>query len=124
MNPSSAQKALEVSPHTIKLLGEAYRAGVKVAFGTDTGALTPAGENAREFKLLVSAGMSEADAIAAATRNAADLLGASDQVGAVKAGLFADLIAVKGNPLSDITLLERVDFVMKGGIVFKQNGQE
>lgn len=119
MNPSAAKKALEVSPHTIALLGEAYRAGVKIAFGTDTSGLSEHGENAREFALLVKAGMTPAAAIAAATRNAADLLGASTMIGAAEPGFFADLIAVKGDPLTDITELERIRFVMKGGVVYK-----
>jgi len=119
MNPSAAKKALEVSPHTIALLGEAYRAGVKIAFGTDTSGLSAHGDNAREFTLLVKAGMTPAAAIAAATRNAADLLGASNMIGAVRPGFFADLIAVKGDPLADVTELERIRFVMKGGVVYK-----
>jgi len=121
LNPSAAAKALEVSPHTIALLGEAYRAGVKIAFGTDTNGLSDHGNNAREFALLVKGGMSPAAAIAAATRNAADLLGAAGEIGQVKAGAYADLIAVAGNPLTDVTELERVQFVMKGGELIRSS---
>jgi imidazolonepropionase-like amidohydrolase len=120
MKPSVAAKALEVSPHTLANLGLAYRAGVKIAFGTDTGGgPTPAGMNGHEFVLMVRAGMTSMDAILAATANAADLIGASDQIGTVQSGRFADLVAVSGNPISDISELERIKFVMKGGIIVK-----
>ena len=118
-NPSSVQKALKVAPVTVKNTGAAYAAGVKIAFGTDQGPLSPHGQNAREFALLVKAGVTPGDAILAATRNAADLLGASADIGSVQPGRFADLIAVKEDPLVDITALERVGFVMKGGRVVK-----
>ncbi|MDB4874559.1 MAG: amidohydrolase [Gemmatimonadetes bacterium] len=96
----------------------AYKAGVKFAFGTDAG-VYPHGQNARQFKLLVDhiAGMTPMDAIRMATVNAADLMGWSDKVGRVAPGLFADLIAVDGDPLADVTELERVRWVMKGGVV-------
>jgi len=116
--PSSAQKALEVGPITIRNLGAAYRAGVKIAFGTDQG-MAPHGTNGQEFALMVQAGMTPADAIRAATTNAAELLGAPQEVGSVQAGRFADIIAVSGDPLKDVTELERVRFVMKGGSVVK-----
>lgn len=119
LNPSAAQKALEVGPVTIKNLGDAYRAGVKIAFGTDQ-AMAPHGTNAQEFALLVKAGMPAMEAIRAATVNAADLLGASDRVGSVQPGRFADLVAVSGDPLANITELEHVRFVMKGGEVVKR----
>jgi imidazolonepropionase-like amidohydrolase len=116
--PSSAKKALEVGPITIQNLGAAYRAGVKIAFGTDQG-MAPHGTNGQEFALMVRAGMTPQDAIRAATVNAAELLGAPGDVGSVQPGRFADIIAVSGNPLSDVTELERVRFVMKGGSVVK-----
>ncbi|PZU59561.1 MAG: amidohydrolase [Sphingobium sp.] len=116
--PSSAKKALEVGPITIANLGHAYKAGVKIAFGTDEG-IAPHGANAQEFALLVRAGMTPMDAIKAATVNAADLLNASADVGSVQPGRYADLIAVAGDPLSDVTQLEHVQFVMKGGNVVK-----
>lgn len=118
LNPSSAKKALEVGPITVANLGRAYRAGVKIAFGTDQG-MAPHGTNAQEFALMVRSGMTPMDAIRAATVNAADLLDAAGDVGSVQAGRYADLIAVAGDPLSDITELERVRFVMKGGEVVK-----
>jgi imidazolonepropionase-like amidohydrolase len=97
----------------------ARKHGVKIAFGTDVGML-PHGENAKQFRDYIAWGMSPMDAILTATRNAADLLGWGDRIGAVVPGLFADLIAVPGNPLTDPTLLEHVSFVMKGGLVAKQ----
>lgn len=118
LNPSSAKKALEVGPITIANLGNAYKAGVKIAFGTDQG-MAPHGTNAQEFALMVRAGMTPMDAIKAATVNAADLLNASADVGSVQANRYADLIAVAGDPLADVTQLERVRFVMKGGAVVK-----
>jgi imidazolonepropionase-like amidohydrolase len=96
----------------------AVRAGVKVAFGTDAGVF-PHGWNAKQFALMVRWGLTPMQAIQSATCHAADLLGWSDRVGAVAPGLYADLIAVTGNPLEDITELERVKFVMKGGVVYK-----
>lgn len=94
------------------------RAGVKVAFGTDAG-VYPHGDNARQFAYMVKYGLTPARAIQAATRDAAILLGREADVGRVAPGLYADLIAVEGDPLSDIALLEKVTFVMKGGAVVK-----
>jgi imidazolonepropionase-like amidohydrolase len=118
LNPSSAKKALEVAPLTIRNAGLAYKAGVKIAFGTDQG-LSPHGLNAKEFSLLVRAGMTPADAILAATRNAADLLGASSDLGSIQSGRYADIIAVRDDPLANIAALEQVSFVMKGGAIVK-----
>jgi len=118
LNPSSAQKALEVTPLMKGMFAGAYKAGVKIAFGTDTSV----GVNAHEFSLMVGAGMSTADAIMSATHNAADLLGVSETAGSIQPGRYADLIAVKGDPLKDISLMEHVDWVMKGGVVFKRSG--
>jgi imidazolonepropionase-like amidohydrolase len=101
-------------------LKRAVAAGVKTAFGTDAGVF-PHGWNAKQFAFLVKCGMTPLQAIQAATVSAADLLGWSDRVGAVAAGLYADLIAVSGDPLQDITELERVRFVMKGGVVYKKD---
>lgn len=97
---------------------KAYKAGVKMAFGTDAGVYEH-GKNAQQFKLMKEAGMSELEILKTATVNAADLLELSDYAGAVEEGKWADLIAVKGDPLSDITVLENVEFVMKEGMVFK-----
>jgi len=98
----------------------AARAGVKIAFGTDAG-VYPHGWNGKQFAHMVRWGLTPMQAIQAATGNAADLLGWGDKVGSVAPGLFADLIAVDGDPLQDITVLERVGFVMKGGVVYKGN---
>jgi imidazolonepropionase-like amidohydrolase len=97
---------------------KAVKAGVKIAFGTDAG-VYPHGWNGRQFAKMVEWGMTPMGAIRAATASAADLLGWSDRVGAVAPGLYADLVAVAGDPLKDITELERVRFVMKGGAVVK-----
>jgi imidazolonepropionase-like amidohydrolase len=120
--PSSAAKALQVAPRTLQNLHGAYAAGVKIAFGTDE-SFAPHGQNAREFALMVKAGMSPMDAIIAATGNAADLIGDPQDVGSVQAGRYADIVAVSGDPLKDITELERVQFVMKGGVTYKVNGK-
>jgi len=98
----------------------AARAGVKVAYGTDAG-VYPHGWNGKQFAFMVRYGLTPMQAIQSATTSAADLLGWADKVGAVVPGLYADLIAVDGDPLSDITELERVKFVMKGGIVYKDS---
>ncbi len=96
----------------------AMKMGVKIAFGTDAGML-PHGDNAKQFRDYVRWGMTPMQAIKTATANAADLLGWSDRVGTISPGRFADLIAVPGDPLKDLTELERVSFVMKGGEVVK-----
>lgn len=99
-------------------LKKAFPRGVRIAFGTDAG-VSKHGRNADEFELLVKYGLTPMDAIKAATINAADLLGLSDIIGSLEAGKQADLIAVDGDPLSDVTVLKRVSFVMKGGKVVK-----
>jgi imidazolonepropionase-like amidohydrolase len=104
---------------TGKALQLAYPRGVKIAFGTDAG-VSLHGRNADEFELMVKHGMPAAEAIKAATLNAADLLGVSGEAGSIEPGKRADLIAVSGDPLSDVTVLKRVGFVMKGGKVHKQ----
>jgi imidazolonepropionase-like amidohydrolase len=103
-------------------LKKAVPAGVKIAFGTDAG-VSKHGRNADEFELMVKFGMTPATAIQAATVNAADLLGIADQVGSLEPGKSADLIAVQGDPLSDVTVLKKVSFVMKEGKVHKQERQ-
>ncbi len=123
LNPSTAEKALVIGPLLKKNLHDAYAAGVKIAFGTDTFGLSAHGENADEFAIMVDAGMPPMEAILAATRNAADLIGDSADIGSVQAGRFADLVAVSGDPLRDVTTLEHVQFVMKGGVVYKAEGQ-
>jgi imidazolonepropionase-like amidohydrolase len=99
-------------------LKKAVPAGVKIAFGTDAG-VSKHGRNADEFELMVKFGMTPATAIQAATVNAADLLGIADQVGSLEPGKSADLIAVQGDPLSDVTILKKVSFVMKDGKIHK-----
>jgi imidazolonepropionase-like amidohydrolase len=116
LTPAQAEKAIVVGEHIREALGRSYRAGVPIAFGTDMG-VGPHGENAKEFALMIGAGMSPADAIKSATLNAARLLDLADTVGAIAPGLSADLIAVDGDPLADITELERVRFVMARGAV-------
>jgi imidazolonepropionase-like amidohydrolase len=96
---------------------KAFAAGVKVAFGTDSG-VSKHGDNAKEFALMVAAGMTPAQAIRSATVSAADLLG-RDDVGTIQPGKTADIIAVRGSPLDDVTRLEHVDFVMHRGVIAK-----
>jgi len=97
----------------------AFKAGVKFAFGTDAG-VYPHGQNARQFAMLVKhVGLSSIDAIRMATTNAAELMAWSDRVGRVAPGFYADLIAVSGDPLADVSELERVRWVMKGGVVVR-----
>src|SRR5688500_4059691 len=97
---------------------KAVPAGVKIAFGTDAG-VSKHGRNADEFELMVKYGMTPVEAIKAATVNAADLLGLAGEVGTIEPGKSADLIAVAGDPLTDVTVLKRVDFVMARGEVVK-----
>jgi imidazolonepropionase-like amidohydrolase len=114
-----ARKAAAVGAQIAATAGKAYKAGVPIAFGTDA-AVFPHGENAGEFALMVQAGMPPAFTLQTATMNAAKLLRMDKDVGSVSAGKFADIVAVPGNPLDDITLMTKVDFVMKGGVVYKQ----
>ncbi len=97
---------------------KAFKAGVKMAFGTDAG-VYPHGDNARQFFYMVKYGMTPAQAIRAATSSAADLIGRAADVGTIEAGKYADIIAVENNPLADVRALEHVAFVMKGGVVYK-----
>jgi imidazolonepropionase-like amidohydrolase len=116
--PEMVAKARDVMPAARKNVAHAFASGVKVAFGTDA-AVYPHGLNAHEFAVMVKLGLSPLQSIQAATINAADLLGWSDKMGAVEPGKWADIIAVDGDPLQDVTTLERVKFVMKGGEVVK-----
>jgi imidazolonepropionase-like amidohydrolase len=115
--PPIRAKAEQVLPLAKESLRRAIRAGVRIAFGTDAG-VYPHGQNAREFAALVARGMRPADALRTATVNAAELLGTADR-GTIAPGRLADLIAVRGNPLEDVRVLERVEWVMKGGEVVK-----
>ncbi len=111
-------KAAEIGPQIKVTFGKAYQAGVKIAFGTDTG-VSAHGKNASEFKHMVEAGMPPMKAIQSATVEASKLLGEYRSLGSLVGGKSADIIAVSGNPLEDISILEEVDFVMKAGKVYK-----
>ena len=111
-------KAKAVMPAARQNIAHAFASGVKVAFGTDA-AVYPHGLNAREFAVMVKLGLTPLQAIQAATINAADLLGWSGKVGTLEPGAWADIVAVDGDPVKDVTTLERVKFVMKGGEVVK-----
>jgi imidazolonepropionase-like amidohydrolase len=93
----------------------AVKSGVRIAYGTDLGD----GDHAMEFRLMIENGMSPMEAVFAATRNAADLIGASDRIGSVQAGRYADIVATDGDPLKDPAAFERITFVMKGGVIYK-----
>src|SRR5207247_5658323 len=97
---------------------KAFKAGVKMAFGTDAG-VYPHGDNAKQFFYMVKFGMTPAQAIRAATSSAADLIGRSTNVGSIEAGKFAHIIVVNADPLADVRALEHVDSVMKVGVVYK-----
>lgn len=112
------RKGREVLPIARKNFQTAVKQGVKIAFGTDS-AVYPHGLNGREFAVYVKLGMTPLAAIQSATIHAADLMKWSDRVGTIEPNKFADLIAVDGDPLQDVTTLERVKFVMKGGQVYK-----
>jgi imidazolonepropionase-like amidohydrolase len=116
--PNVREKALRVGADMQGNFAKAHAAGVKVAFGTDTG-ISPHGENAREAVLMSEAGMSNEDILVSATVNTADLLDMSDSIGTLEAGKYADIIATDGSPLEDIEQLLDVGFVMKGGKVYK-----
>src|SRR5215831_2765180 len=112
-------KARVVMPAARLNIARAFKADVKVAFGTDA-AVYPHGFNAREFAVMVKLGMPPTQAIKSATINAGDLIGWSERVGVIDPGHYADIIAVSGDPSTDVTVLEKVEFVMKGGKVVKQ----
>jgi len=119
--PKMIEKEKELRKHQLVNWKRAIAAGVKLAFGTDAG-VYPHGQNAHQFHSLLDLGLTPAQVIRMATVNAADLLGWSDRVGTLTPGHYADLIAVDGDPLTDVTELERVRFVMKGGMVVKGEG--
>ena len=112
-------KALAIGPVMQETFGKAYRGGVKIAFGTDSG-VSAHGDNAQEFIYMVEAGMPEMEAIQSATREASKLLRINTTLGTIEQGKLADLIAVEGDPLEDIGLLKSIAFVMKDGKVYKQ----
>ena len=118
-SPVVRPKAAAIGPQIQATFGRAYKAGVKIAFGTDAGVF-PHGDNAKEFEYMVEAGMPALEAIRAATINAAALLDQSTVLGSVEAGYAADIVAVKGDPLKDVKLLQNIQFVMKDGTVYKK----
>ncbi|NII73486.1 imidazolonepropionase-like amidohydrolase [Dyella sp. SG562] len=120
--PQVAAKAKQVGPIIQATAGKAYKAGVKIAFGTDA-AVYPHGQNAREFQYMVEAGIPPVAALQAATTHAAELLHKSDELGQIAPGRHADVIAVPGNPLDDIKAMQQVSFVMKDGVIYKMDGK-
>lgn len=111
-------KAREIGPLIQETFGKAYAYGVNIAFGTDSG-VSPHGENAKEFALMVEAGMPPVEAILSSVKTGAEVLGLHDQIGSIEVGKMADIIAVDDNPIENIQTLENVSFVMKDGVVIK-----
>jgi imidazolonepropionase-like amidohydrolase len=120
MLPESIEKEKKIGRLQRENFRKAWQAGTKMAFGTDSG-VYPHGDNAKQFAKMVEWGMKPVDAIQAATIKAADLLGWADKVGAVENGHYADIIAVNGDPTSDVKVLESVKFVMKGGAIVRND---
>ena len=118
MPPWVMEKAAIIIPAAKKNMGVAFRSGVRVALGTDAG-VYPHGQNGGEFWSMVELGLSPVQALQAGTVNAAELMGWSDRVGVIRKGMMADIVAVKGNPLNDIRSLQHVQFVMKDGVIYK-----
>ena len=113
-------KALEIGPLIQETFSKAYKAGVKIAFGTDAG-VSPHGDNAKEFVFMVEAGMPEYEALKSATVNAADLMNKTSDMGTISEGKYADIIAMKDSPLDDINSTLDVRFVMKAGTIYKES---
>jgi imidazolonepropionase-like amidohydrolase len=118
LTPGTAAKELANDLLPSRNLPLAVKSGVKIAYGTDLGQ----GDHAMEFSLLIDNGLPPIQALFAATRNAADLIGAAGQIGSVQAGRYADLVATANNPLNDTAEFNRVRFVMKGGVVYRRDG--
>lgn len=118
LTPAQKAKAAKVGPLMLDMARRAHKGGVKIAFGTDSG-VSKHGQNAREFGLLVEAGLTPMEAIKAATVSGADNLGHSDVVGSIEPGKSGDIVAVDGDPLNDVSELLDVDFVMKAGVEYK-----
>ena len=116
--PAQTAKALEAWPKMLEMARRAHQGGVKIAFGTDSG-VSAHGDNAKEFALLVRAGLTPLEAVQAATVGAAEHLRISSEAGRIAPGMPADIVAVSGDPLSDVAELERMKFVMKGGVVYR-----
>jgi imidazolonepropionase-like amidohydrolase len=113
-------KAEKIGPLIQSTFAQAYKAGVKIAFGTDSG-VSKHGDNWQEFILMTDAGMSNKDALKSATIETAKLLRVEDELGQIKPGMLADIIAVQNNPIQDISTVKNVSFVMKDGVIYKQN---
>ncbi len=113
-------KAEKIGPQIQSTFAKAYKAGVKIAFGTDSG-VSAHGDNWQEFILMTGAGMSNKDALKSATIETAKLLRVEDKLGQIKPGMLADIIAVQNNPIEDISTVKNVSFVMKDGVIYKQN---
>jgi imidazolonepropionase-like amidohydrolase len=120
MLPESIEKEKKIGRLQRENFRHAFQSGAKIAFGTDSG-VYPHGDNARQFSKMVEWGMKPIDAIQAATISAADLIGLPSKLGALETGHYADLIAVNGDPLTDVKILESVKFVLKGGAVIKND---
>jgi len=120
MLPESIEKEKKLGHLQRENFRKAFQAGAKIAFGTDSG-VYPHGDNARQFAKMVEWGMKPIDAIQAATLNAADLIGLAGKAGSIESGYYADIIAVDGNPLENVTVLEKMKFVMKGGAVARND---
>jgi imidazolonepropionase-like amidohydrolase len=120
MLPESIEKEKKLGRLQRENFRHAFQSGAKIAFGTDAG-VYPHGDNAKQFSKMVEWGMKPIDAIQAATTHAADLIGQPDKLGALEPGHYADLIAVNGDPLADVKVLESVSFVMKGGAVVRND---
>ncbi|MGB3624733.1 MAG: amidohydrolase family protein, partial [Henriciella sp.] len=120
--PESMDKERQISQLQRDSFRDAVEAGVKMVFGSDAG-VYPHGDNGNQFSRMVTYGMTPMQAIQAATINAADALGRSGELGCVETGCAADFVAVSGDPLDDMQLLADVDFVMKAGTVYKQDGE-
>ena len=116
--PAQTAKALEAGPKMLDMARRAHAGGVKIAFGTDSG-VSAHGDNAQEFALLVRAGLTPLEAVQAATIGAAEHLRIASEAGRIAPGMPADIVAVAGDPLTDVTELERMRFVMKGGVVYR-----
>lgn len=118
-HPLVVPKALEIGPQIQTTFGNAYKRGVKIAFGTDAGVF-PHGENGKEFGYMVEAGMPAMEAIKSATVVAAEVVGMSNKIGTIEVGKLADIVATDENPLRNIKTMEKVSFVMKDGVVYLQ----
>lgn len=119
LQSGTAQKELDYDPLPKRNFHNAVKVGVKIAYGTDMGE----GDHTMEFGLMVDNGLSRGEALLSATGAAADLLGDSQDIGTIQAGRYADLVAVDADPLGDVRAMTRVQFVMKGGTIYKQGGQ-